>query len=283
MLPKELKFLKTAALTAVFYLLSLAMLKPAVATEKSINSLEVVKKKSINLLMQAQKSQALSILEEYIAKEVNKNFVKEARDFRQKIAKKFLTKEAQEAYEMSLNFTIENSKLAKKYIEECLKLDAENLECQTQNIRLQHRDKQGAIKAEALESTNKFFELPEQNWIRQSTEKTTPAFKTRIFLKKDYAKLTEEKLTFAILEIERSLMIKNYSKAKEVLNQIEKNYADWPDYIYFKNKIDAESSEAKTLHSSDYLNEYQTKCKNINKSIARKYRYDFDLCLRGVL
>ena len=89
-------------------------------------------------------------------------------------------------------------------------------------------------------------------------------------------------LRFIVCGSAASWMIKNFSKAKELLNLIEIFYADWPETIYFKNKIDLESSEMKEPTTVEFMNQYQNKCKNLSKTIVRKYRYDFELCLRGL-
>ena len=92
-------------------------------------------------------------------------------------------------------------------------------------------------------------------------------------------------MIMTILELERSIQSKNYSMAKEALSYLEKNYSDWPEIIFFKQKIDAESSEKQIPNyeknqNQDTLATYQAKCKSLNKTSVRRYRYDFDLCLR---
>ena len=49
----------------------------------------------------------------------------------------------------------------------------------------------------------------------------------------------------------------------------------------YKNKLNLESEEEQTKSSPEHLAAYNSKCKNITKSAARKYRYDFELCIRG--
>src|SRR3989344_807897 len=274
-------FKKTAAMAAVFCLIGSIAYAAKIKGAPAESPLEIVKRKAINLLMQSQKRQAIGILTDYISTETHRGLLKDAREYRLKIAKKFLTKEAQEAYEMSLNLTIENPKQAAKLSTECLSLDPENLDCLIQRLRLLYRNQKAPLKPSDLEGLNKYFESPEMNWVKISSEKGLPDFKSQTFFKKESGKLSEDRLVLYILEIDRSLVAKNFSKAKEMLAALEKDHSDWPELSYIKNRIDFESAEKEVHGSSEFLNQYQTKCKNLNKSIARKYRYDFDLCLRG--
>lgn len=272
---------KTAALTAVFCFSWSSSALGTAAIISAENSLEIAKKKAVNLLMQSQKKQAIAVLTEYISTSGSKLMIKNAYAYRLKIAKTFLTKEAQEFYEMSLNLTIDNPKASRKSNEECLNKDPENFECLIQKARLLCRERKGPLKSDELELFTKYFEPGEINWIKLSCEKNSAEFRANNFFKKDVYKSSENKLILAILELERSVIAKNFSRAKEVLINLETENPDWPDITFFKDKINEESTENKSVSASDNLNQYKNKCKNLNKSTARKYKYDFDLCLRG--
>lgn len=275
------KFAKTAASAAVFYFATFHFSSTAFAVE---NNLDAVKKKVLNLLIQKQKKQALAYVDDYITVEKNKANLKEAKDFKISIAKKFLTKEAQESYELSINQTLDSAKEAKKSNEDCLSQEPENLDCQIQKLRLAYREnpKRPNERAEA-EKVNKYFSDNDINWVKLSLEKSAPEFKNANFYKKEVGPLTEEKLVKSILEVDRAFMAKNFSKAKEILQMIEKEYPDWPDLVFFKQVINVESAENNKVSATEVSNLYQTKCKNLSKTISRKYRYDFDLCMRGTL
>lgn len=279
---KNVTFIKTAAVSAVFCFLTATTVTAQVLLPRTQTALETVKKKAVNLLMQSQKKQALTVLSDYISKENNRVKNKEAREYRLSLAKKFLNKEAQEAYEMSLNLTLENPKASKNYNEDCLTRDPENMDCLIQRARLIYRERKGPLKTEEILALSQYFELSDINWVKVSSEKLLPEFKSYYFFKKDGLKLTENRFVLASLEIERSLAAKNFSKAKDILNLLEKDYGDWPEHIYFKNRIDVDSTENKTTAAVDFLNQYKSKCKNLSKSIVRKYRYDYDLCMRGI-
>lgn len=282
MIFKTVKFKKTAAITAVFYFLLSVHAIASVSRVSSENSLEIAKKKAVNLLMQSQKKQAIAVLTEFISAASSKSMIKNAQAFRLKIAKTFLTKEAQEFYEMSLNLTIENPKAARKSNEECLSKDPENLECLIQKARLLCRERKSPLKPDELDTFAKYFEAADTNWIKLSCEKNAADFKTNNFLKKEVQKTGDNKLVFMILELERSILAKNFSKAKEVLGTLESENPDWPDLVFFKNKINIESTENNSASAIDNVNQYKNKCKSLSKSVARKYKNDFDLCVRGI-
>ncbi len=282
MIFKTIKFKKTAAIAAVFYFLYSVSAFGSATRISAENSLEIAKKKAINLLMQSQKKQALAVLTEYLSTASSKSMIKNAYAFRLKIAKTFLTKEAQEFYEMSLNLTIDNPKASRKSNEECLNKDPENFECLIQKARLLCRERKSSFKPDELEPFVKYFEPGDTNWIKVSCEKSTTEFRANNFFKKDAFKASENKLVFAILELERSVFTKNFSRAREVLSMLESENPDWPELAFFKNKINAESTENNSASAIDNLNQYKNKCKNLSKSVARKYKYDFDLCLRGI-
>lgn len=276
---------KAAEKTAAFsFLIALTFSFNSYAKVKpNIDELEAVKKKVTNLLMQKQKKQALASLDDFMQNETNRAAIKEAKSFRVQIAKMFLSKEAQESYEMSLNLTIDNPKESRKNNEDCLTREPENLDCLIQRARLIYREKKKSpLSADELEKTASYFETNEINWIKASAEKTQPEFRNYNFFKKDNSKWTEEKFVLAALEVDRSLLVKNFSKAREIIALLEKEYPDWPDLIYFKEKLDVESSENKALESTEINALYQNKCKSLSKSVIRKYRYDFELCLRGI-
>lgn len=277
---------KTAVQAAVFYFTALVFNSASVLARSpgSETGLEATKSKVVKFLIQKQKKQALLAVDEYLESEKSKQTQKEAREFRINIAKKFLTKQAQEFYEVSLNSTLENVKDAKKNNEECLSLEPENLDCQIQKIRLSYRDNPLKYNDKTeLEKVNKYYADTDFNWVKISVEKNKPEFKNLTFYKKESNILTEDKLIKAILEVDRAYGAKNYAKAKEVLQIIEKDFKDWPDLVFYKQNIDIQSTEDNGIKATEAANLYQAKCKNLSKTTARKYRYDFDLCARGNL
>ncbi|MBC7466044.1 MAG: hypothetical protein H7256_08630 [Bdellovibrio sp.] len=289
MIPNFKEIRKTAAQTAVFYFAATALiLSYSVDCFSKANSgetsFEAVKAKVIKNLIQKQKKQALLAIDEFMALEKNKQTLKEARDFKVGVAKKFLTKEAQEFYEVSLNSTLDNVKDAKKNNDECLSLEPENLDCQIQKVRLIYRDNPNKFNDKVeIEKVNKFFADPDFNWVKVSAEKNKPDFKNLSFYKKESGILTEDKLIKAILELDRTFAAKNFTKSKEILQAIEKDFKDWPDLVFFKQNIDIQTIQESSINASETTNLYQMKCKNLSKTISRKYRYDFDLCARGNL
>ena len=276
------KILKAATLCAAFLLPFFSGNCEGQQTE-----LETAKQKATELLLQKKKSQALQTILSYIKTEASPQKKEEALDFLVKIAPKFISREAQEAYENSINMTLENVKDAVSSIERCLALEPQQLECLIQRARLQAREKN---KRDFSETRNKIRELAPHSkfdfWLERIGQKSDPEFKSRHTIKAVPEKVVEENLGMLLLELDRCFSVKNYSRAKDLLNYFEKNYSDWPDLLFYKYKINLESTEEKQRGGADSNAEqlmlYTNKCKSLSKTTARKFRYDFDLCIRAI-
>lgn len=234
------------------------------------------------MLSQKKKDQALQLIINYSLTDKSHSSKNETGDLLFLAGQTFLTKEAQEEYENSLNLTLENEKAALKAAEHCLGLEPQNLDCMIQKARLNYRAKNeknfkasiGKVR-DLLESTNfeKLFGL--------LLEKNEPEFKNQQSLVSLSDAGSEHMLTFVLLELDRCFAAKNYSRAKDLITTLEKIYSDWPDLLYYKNKLNIESEEDSAKSGGELLSAYASKCKSITKSAARKYRYDFELCARG--
>ncbi len=251
-------------------------------TRSPIETLESIKPKATALILQKQKKQALQLVSDYIKTENNRGLVFEATDFLETISKTFLSKESQEAYESSVNATIDNNKEAIRQVELCLKLEPANSECLVQRIRLASRNKNvGTLEANLTVLHETLPGSKTQQWVNFAIKKTDVDFKNKIILKKLPERPNEVIFALATLELDRSFAAKNFSRAKDIIQYLDKNFSDWPDIVFYKQKIEAESAEEKIQPSVDSVSLYSAKCKNLSKSSTRKYRYDFDLCIRG--
>lgn len=278
---KRILFRKAAVLFAAFFM----FIQKPYAAKTMPDSLEVVKKKSSLLLTQKQKTEALKLISDYIKSETNRNLIAEASRFLIKVSQTFLSKEAQDAYEASVNATLESNKEANKFVETCLQLEPQNINCLIQKIRIAYREKNTTLSEKTLEDVlaitragNAFL------WLDVFLHKASNSenFKNTTLLKKMNELPSEDFFILTVLEIERSFLAKNFSRAKEGVDYLDKNYPDYPDTIFFKQKLDSESIEEKTTNASETNLLYTTKCKSLSKSMARKFRYDFDLCQRGL-
>lgn len=281
MLIRNIFFKKAAFLIAAFFILQTG--SEALAKE-SIDSFEDLKKAAGQLLLKKQKSEALAAINKFLKNENNQKSFAEANEFLIRVSQTFLSKEAQDAYEGSINATLENPKEAQRLIDSCLSLEPDNSDCIIQKIRLSYREKNRYFTEKYLKelmdiakSTLTF------HWVEQSIQKTVPGsgFKEKIFMKSFSGKLNEESLILTVLEIERSFAAKNFSRARSGIEFLEKTHPEYPENIYFKQKLDADSAEEKMIAAADGGIIYSTKCKSLTKTMARKFRYDFDLCMRG--
>lgn len=275
-----LKILKAAFLCAAF----LFVLQTNQLAHASTNAFDGVKQKATELLLQKKKSQAMQVISNFIKADAGNKI--EANDFLVKIAQKFIYREAQEAYENSLNLTLENLKEATKSNDQCLAIEPQQLECLVQKARLLFRLKNYRAATAVINEIKELVPSSKyESWLDLILVKNEAEFKNKLIFKNIPEKSSEENFGLILLELDRSFAAKNYSRAKDILSYLDKNYSDWPDLLFYKNKIDSESTEEKLKSNydvrSELLVQYSNKCKSISKTTARKFRYDFDLCLRG--
>jgi len=273
---------KAAVLIAAFFMLH----RPSLALAKeTIESFDELKKTSSQLLLKKQKAEALAVINKFLKNENNHKSFNEANEFLVKASQTFLSKEAQDAYEGSVNATLDNVKESQRLIDVCLGLEPDNIDCIVQKIRLSFREKNRyftekylKILMDIAKTTTTYY------WVDQIIEKENPGsgFKDKSFVKVFSNKANEENFILTVLEIERSFAAKNFSRAKSGIEFLEKNYPDYPENIYFKQKLDVDSSEEKTATTDGGIL-YSTKCKSLSKTMSRKFRYDFELCMRGPL
>ena len=272
---------KAAFQTAAFLILSIS---PAGFASARLlqDSPDTIKAKATTLLLQKQKNQALAAVAEYLQTETNKNNIMEMNDVMETIAKTFMSKESQEAYESSLNATVDNAKEAVRQAELCLKIEPQNSECLVQRIRLAARSKNpGVVEANMQLLTKIIPNTKTEQWLLLLIKKADTDFKNKSILKKLPDRPSDDLFALLVLELDRSFAAKNFSRSRDIIQHIDRNFSDWPDIVFYKQKIEFESAEQKAESGMDAPGLYVAKCKNLSKSSTRKYRYDFDLCVRG--
>jgi hypothetical protein len=278
--------LKAASLFAAFlFLAPPAPTAAAAATAPGgdMTSFPVIREKAVDLLLQKKKSQSLQLLMNYIKTDLSRGHRNEARELLLTLAQKFMAKETQEAYESSVNLTLDSPKESMKNIEQCLTADAQQLNCLIQKARLQAMSKN---KKALVETINEIKDLSAgthtELWLSLEALKGEPDFKNKQIIKNLPEQASEENFALLVLELDRCFKAKNYSRAKDIIGWLNKNYPDWPDLMFYQYRIDFESAEEKQKASAEELQLYTNKCKSLSKSVARKFRYDFELCSRSM-
>lgn len=275
---------KAASKAAFCFFSFVFFISLSVSAKTLTDPLAAAKKQALLLLEQKQKKAAIEIILEALKKENSRTTMADSLDWLENMALAFLGKEAQEAYEASVNATIESPKEAKKLVESCLQLEPENLECLIQKTKLAYRQKNLKEAEQTLLTVKELVPKTKiETWLDLSVHKNDSElnFKNKNIVKKINEKPSDEHLRLVVLEAERAIHAKNFSRAREAVEYLEKNWSEWPDLEYFKDKIDKESSEGPSSPSIEVNSAYALKCKKITKSMLRKFRYDFDLCLRG--
>ena len=245
-------------------------------------SIENIRAKTAELLAAGKKENAINLLINFSKTERSKSHRPEVSELMFAAGQTFLNKEAQEHYEASLNATLDADRGALKSVEKCLNADEFNVDCRIQKARILYR---GGKKNETLEALNAVQALLLNSAYEKVfflyLERSKPEFRSKSIIGTLPQNPNDKSYVFLSLELERAFLVKNYSRAKEIILHIEKNYSDWPDLAYFRHKLNVESVEDAEEPKDDLMTVYANRCKSISKTVARKYRYDFDLCLRG--
>lgn len=279
MLSSTEDFKKAATIGAAFLFLIFA----APPLSANIGSFENVRKKAMELLLQKKKNQALQLLQNYSKTNMGLAHREETSQLLLKLARKFMTREAQEAYENSLNLSLEDPKESLKSAEQCLAVEPEQSDCHVQKARLLFMaQNQRAFEATLLELRELIPGTANEQWLLLWLNQEKPEFKSKQILRYLPEKAGDDEFVQVIHEIERAFSAKNYSRAKDVIKYLEKHYPDWPDLLYYQYRIDAESAEERQKSTAEKLQLYTSKCKSLSKSQVRKYRYDFKLCVRKI-
>lgn len=288
---EALRVLKIQPLSAAFLCAVVVFIYGPLST-KVHASFATVKQNTMELLLQKKKKQALQELVSYIRTELNQNNKNEANLLLVKVAQKFIFREAQEAYENSINLTLDNLKEATKSSEICLNIEPQQLDCLIQKARLLLRAKNYKLASETIATIKEIIPNSKyENWLETVLIKNKIEFKNKSMLKTLPKKKSEDDLGLVLLELDRCFMAKNYLCIKDLVVFFEENYSDWPDLIFYKHKLSQALTEEKAKEkfssssaeaSAEELVRYKNKCKGLSKTTARKYRYDFDLCVREI-
>lgn len=272
----QISFYKAAFFYAAFLFLNLP------ASAKPITSIENIRNKTSELLVLKQKDKALQLIQNYLKTERSRIYRNEASELLFDLGQSFITREAQQEYETSLIETLENEKKSLKSAENCLKLEPDNLDCMIQRARMNHRlQNKVTFEEQMTEIRNLFSKSNYESVFQLFIERQKGEIKDKQVMGALPSTPTDRSLFQITLEIERSFQAKNYSRVNELVLLAEKHFMDWPDIAYFKNRLNHESTENESKTTDDMLTLYQNKCKNLSRSVTRKYRYDFDLCRRG--
>lgn len=270
------KFKKAAVIYAAFLFLT----QPAAA--KPIDSLDNIRNKTGELLALKQKDKAIQLILNYLKAERSRAYRSEASELLFDLGQSFMAREAQQEYEASLIDTIDNEKKSYKAAEACLKLEPQNLDCMIQRARMSYRmNNTKAFNQQIEEVKGQLSQSTYDGLFALFLDRQSPEFKDKQILTSLPSPPNERTLFYVIFELDRSFQAKNYSRAKEVISYAEKYYPDWPDIAYYKNHLNLESAENDTKTLDELLTLYTNKCKNLARSVVRKYRYDFDLCRRS--
>lgn len=231
--------------------------------------------------MQKDRTQAVMILESALHKENHKpSIILELKKTVQKIIRLFISDKAQSVYELSLSYLPKDMAMAIQKMNEASSLEPDNLLIQAQTIRfmLNKKDCGGALNYAIRNNLKRWLEIdPEVELIFAQIDVCDNKYAAvkAFFSQKDYKKNPFLK-QWTLLEVLRTIEERNFSRAKELLTDLFKNFPDDIEAHYFDWKLNLISESKSKSSGSKYL----LSCKSLNSQKVRENIYDPWLCTR---
>jgi hypothetical protein len=232
-----------------------------------------------HLIVEKNRTAALLMITNTETEAVSADIKTQLRTLKENILSLFLTQESQDFFEASASQIIAQPRSAEKNMTACLNLEPQNLYCRWQQLRILKYTSDQAFQETALrftKDTENLFEFK----LLASTLDENASYKDDILLglEKSYPVL------FLAHEYQKSLVSKNYSLAKDVMQKILNVAPDYPDLIYMRARLALLSQETSVNEqSSDVLyTDYRKICASLRPQLTRKYFYDINLCHRSL-
>jgi hypothetical protein len=233
--------------------------------------------KAHNLVLQKDRQQAQLILAGAIKTEKpNSKAYKEIKKALSEVSQIFLSDKAQQLYELSLSLKRTDMGQAQQKLAEALRVEPDNVTLLAESAR------QGLIKgdcatAEDIISKAQKLNPVEDELILAQAQAQICSNDLGAFQKtRDIATTINFPAEWAILDIEKYVKDKNFSKAKESLAILKKHEKTYPEINYWLWKIENEQK----INNFDAAQKYIIDCRNLSVHAARRFNLDPWLCRR---
>jgi hypothetical protein len=274
-------FLKTKAVQkcTAFFVVFLFCLQASSQTQRSSPEqakLVLIRNQILSLISKKDRAEAVRIIDTALAQNT---VAAEARPtllrLKENILSIFLSQDSQNFFESSAAGMIQNIRLSEKNILSCLNLEADNLFCRWQHLKILKfkNDPRYTLLAQQFYLDTKSFE--EFGALGETL--IADGAQRMLLAQKNYPILA------LIHEFNQSVEAKNYSLSKDILNKIALEASDYPDLIYLRAQLSTLSNETTTEHGQRLLlSLYKKVCSSLSLELTRKYFYDMSLCQRSL-
>lgn len=249
--------------------------------EKSVAYKEAIKKAE-EFLLQKDRGKAIKTLLDILEQEKqNKQAQLEARKILKEINSLFLNEKAQQNYELALNLKNSDANQALAKLNEALVWEADNFKILTEISRIKMNKKECKSTLPTLESANQQnpFDETIAVTLAQAYFCESDTNKSEVIVNKFIdPKRKTNKYEWVQLEFLLKLKSKDYTKAKEILNEIKTIDNKNPQLELYEILLNKTQSA-----KNENLNKTNFSCKGVSQSLLRKYQQDPFFCEFEVL
>lgn len=280
---------KAAQKCVAFFILFFTLFASAAPLKKSNDSIKLtaIKQKTTDLLLKKDRSTALHYLNSAIenaqqnsnANKDNKDLLDQLYALKENVLSVFLNQETQDYYEASASVLFQNSRTSEKKALKCLQIENTNLYCQWQYLKYLNYKNDPQFQAEATQFKKQTENLPIFGLLAKTLndEDSSPKQISLDGYDKAFPVL------HLVFQFERSLLVKNYSLSKDLLQSLSSAANDYPDLTFMRAQLAKLSVETSEEEKSDSLYKvYKKKCSTLSPELTRKYYYDINLCHRSL-
>lgn len=277
------------AVNIILLLISIGLVQPLDAKtikKPTLDSYTRIKKQVIDLVLMNQRPQSITLIDTELT-HADAETKSKLITLKYNTLNEFLSLASQDAFETAASTGLNDKKKFLKNIQECLKLEPDNLQCQWLELKYLKRYSESQLNESATKYIKviqdfKLLNLAKISLINLLKLDEGDALKLPILGKNP--SLQDDVLTH-ILEFNFSIKNKDYEKAKANINHLVQIANDYPDIIFMKYQLsllsDPATEEAEKNLDKQY-DVYKKKCADLPASLVRKYIFDIELCTRSL-
>lgn len=279
-----------AALVAAFFISSIvsnswgavpnknALAKTQVKAQEQ--KIDEAKKKITSLLLLKQRPQALEIVQELGRSNLTPDLQKKVVQLKLVILSSFLSSEAQDFFELASGQYLNQAKTSLRNSQKCLTIDPDQFMCLWAEAKANNKsNNRYSLFFERMKTTA--LDVPELKPLILSLDKTQKSFLSLQLNPDSKTELYDAQMLSAILEFDRSILVKNYLLAKESLEKLQQTSPDYIDIIMMRAQLHRHTyGEESVDNLLNVVTIYKKKCEAVSAEVARKYFFDIDFCRR---
>jgi hypothetical protein len=246
-----------------------------------------IRKQVIDMVLMNQRPQAVAFIDNEV-KQVDGDTKIKLFNLKQNTLSEFLSLASQDAYETAAAISLNEKKKSLKYIQECLQLEPDNLQCQWLELKYFKKYSDSQFTEKATKYLETIDQASAMSLVKISLQNSLKAMDGNALVPPPVAvkNLSFEDVALThILNFQYFAKNKDYEKAKSSVQALNAIALDYPDLIFMKYQLGFLAPDFKEDNEAvlDRQNEvYRKKCADLSPAIVRKYVFDLELCGRSL-